>query len=111
MAGTASLARVEYKTPPCHQRDLELPEQTAFAVAVERIGKRNLVELFEGRANRTTIANWKAGRHPAPQWAIDRLQQEWQAIDTATREALSRIPLGPTKRAGALNIQRYNARR
>ena len=78
---------------------------------MRRLGHPNLTALFGHRANRTTIANWIAGRYAAPQWAIDRLTQEWQAVDAAMRADLAQTKAGPGRKAGTRNIMAYNARR
>ena len=86
-----------------------MTHETPFSRVLERIGERDLVQLFDGRAARTTISNWKAGRRSMPRWAIERLRQHWQSIDNATREDLARIEPGLGKRAGAINLARYRA--
>lgn len=67
--------------------------------------------FFAGRVHRTTIANWKAGRHPVPQWAIDALRQRWQELDTIAHQKIARIKAGPGRKAGTRNIMAYLARR
>lgn len=88
-----------------------MPHQTAFARAIRQLGHQDLVELFGRRANRTTIANWIAGKHPAPQWAIDRINQEWLRLEASMRDALAGLKPGPGKKAGTLNIKRFNQSR
>lgn len=109
VAGARGRDTVAYRAPLSHARDFDLSEQTTFARAVRRLGRPDLIALFGHRANRTTIANWIAGRHPAPQWAIDRLNQEWHAIDTEMRRELASLKPGPGKRVGAINLARYRA--
>ena len=88
-----------------------MSEQTPFAMMLDLARVKDPVSFFDGRANRTTIANWKAGRHPAPQWAIDRLHQSWQELETIGRHTLQQIKTGPGRKAGTRNIMAYMARR
>lgn len=85
--------------------------QTPFARVLERIGADDLVALFHGKANRTTIANWKAGRHPPPQWAIDRLHQIAGQLESDLRADLDKLKPGPGLKAGARNLAAYLAAR
>lgn len=83
--------------------------QTPFARVLERVGRHDLVEVFNGRANRTTIANWKAGRHPPPQWAIDRLRQLADEFVGDMQADLDKLKPGPGLKAGARNLAAYLA--
>jgi len=95
----------------CHRGDLDLSPQTPFAEMLELARVRDPVSFFDHRADRTTIANWKAGRHPPPAWAVDRLRLRWQELETHGRAILQRIPKGPGRKAGTRNIMAWRARR
>ena len=88
-----------------------MADQTPFAELLGLAHVADPVAFFGRRANRTTIANWKAGRYPAPQWAIDRLRLRWHELDSNARQKLDQIKTGPGKRAGAINLARYLAGR
>lgn len=87
-----------------------MTDETPVSRTLARIGKRDLVQLFDSRAAYTTILNWKAGRRNMPAWAITRLRQHWHAIDNAARADLDQIKQGPGQRASAINLARYRAR-
>lgn len=88
-----------------------MTDESPVSRTLARIGERDLVQLFDGRAAYTTILNWKAGRRNMPAWAIARLRQHWHSIDNAARADLDRIKPGPSQRAGAKNLAAYLARR
>lgn len=81
--------------------------ETPFAAALRMLGERDLVQLFDGRVNRTTIANWKAGRRGPPQWAIDRILARWEERDQTTRATIAKIEKGPGLSVGARNLAIY----
>lgn len=75
---------------------------------------KDLVELLDGRAERTLTLHWRAGRVRAPRWAIRML------VDKIERESLARLErakeLDKEKErlglsAGALNLRKYHANR
>jgi hypothetical protein len=92
-------------------QDFDSPPKTPFAEMLELVRVTDPVAFFQYRADRTTIANWKAGRAPAPQWAIERLRQHWNDLTTHGIRTLQSIRIGPGRKAGTKNIMAYNARR
>ncbi len=72
------------------------------------------VALFEGKASRSTIANWRAGRHLMPPWAVEIIAQKMQAyLDRIERlvTELKNMPERPGRKAGAINLARWKAHR
>jgi len=69
------------------------------------------VAFFGRRADRTTIAHWKAARRTVPEWARDALRSRWRALELEAARDLDALPAGPGKKAGTRNIMAYNARR
>jgi len=70
--------------------------------------------MLEGKAKRTTALDWFAGRHHAPQWALDLLARQIQ--DKASELAAIAHDVRQTKerpglKAGALNLAKWRARR
>jgi hypothetical protein len=110
------MAASAYQSTQGIARNLELPHETAFSRALEivapRASGRQLVPLFDGKANRTTILNWRNGRRAVPHWAIEILRHihatKGAELDNHLREATQK-ETGPGKRAGAINIKRWNA--
>lgn len=92
-----------------------MAEATPFARIVERIKPgatgRDIVELLDGKVQRTVALNWRSGRRTPPQWAIDRLRQRWHAIALAADADLAQMKTGPGKKAGTRNLLAYLARR
>ena len=87
---------------------------TPFAAAIEawRPGAtgKDLVELFDGKAERTRALHWKAGRRQPPQWALDVLQAKLERQLTERREALERarqLRPGVGRRAGRINLAKW----
>jgi hypothetical protein len=112
---TARCSERDKNAPPDHKRDFDLAEVSAFRRVVERIKPGatgpDTAALLAGKARRQEAVHWLSGRRAPPQWAIDLLRRRWEAIDAETREALAQIKTGPGKRAGAINIKRWRARR
>ena len=75
---------------------------------------KDLVELLDGRVERTCALHWRAGRRGAPQWALQLLADK---IERDARERLERANrLRQTKerpglKAGALNLAKWRARK
>jgi hypothetical protein len=106
-------AHSDRKPPQSHLQDLDLQAATPFARIVDRIKPgatgRDIVELLDGRVQRTVALNWRSGRRAPPQWAIDRLRQRWQAIEQAAAADLAQLRPGPGLKAGARNLAAWRA--
>ena len=72
---------------------------------------QQLVELFDGRIDRTTGATWRAGRRRMPQWAILHLEQQIRDFERYGHELISKLAPGPTRRANAVHLKRWQATR
>lgn len=87
---------------------------TPFAQLVEAVhpgaGGRTIVKLLDGRAQRTTVLNWKAGRCGAPLWAIDLLKTKLRQRYERDMAIANRVTPGPGLKAGAINLARYRQR-
>lgn len=81
-----------------------LAEQAIRRVAPNATGKE-LVALFGGKVGRTAIVDWRSGRRPMPQWAIDRLQQETKEI----ARVVAKLSPGPGR--SDLPFRRWRAQR
>ncbi len=89
-------------------------DATPFSQVVEILQPgatgRDLVELLDGRAQRTTALHWRSGRRGAPTWAIDLLRHKLrQRLELATAIG-AQMKAGPGKKAGTRNIMAYMAR-
>lgn len=88
---------------------------TPFARAIEWLKPgatgRDIVNLLDGKANRTTALDWRSGRRAPPQWAIDRLRQRIVACAVDGIDAIGLAEPGVGRQANAIHIRRYNARR
>ena len=91
---------------------------TAFSRVLNRLAPgatgSELAKLFEGKADRTTVLHWKAGRAPPPQWAIDRLKElhaEIGADLAQTKTGPGRLSgLQPGKGLRVMQQRRLNAK-
>lgn len=72
---------------------------------------RALADIFDGRASPERIMNWKAGRRGIPQWAADLLRDKLAQKHARELTIAAQIKTGPGKRAGAINLAEYLARR
>ena len=75
---------------------------------------RDLVELLDGKANRTTALHWRSGRRGVPQWAIEILRDKLRRRHERERliaDHIATLPERPGLRAGAKNLAAYLARR
>lgn len=95
-----------------------MPNLTPFQGAIEALKPdatgSDLVQLLDGKVKRTTALEWKAGRVVPPQWALQLLATKIHASVAPKLEAAAIAENQPErigKRAGTLNIRRYNARR
>jgi hypothetical protein len=104
--------------PPGQQRDSDLSPATPFAELLNVLhpgatGKA-IVEILDGKTNRTTALHWRSGRRRAPKWVIallaDKLRQR-QAREAAIADRAIRAPERPGLKAGAKNLAAYLARR
>lgn len=88
---------------------------TAFGRLVEVLKPgatgTDLVELLDGKAERTRALHWKAGRKMPPAWAIDLLRAKLQRRHESERAIAAEAKPGVGRRANAIHLQRYNARR
>lgn len=92
--------------------------ETAFSRAVYALhpsaSGRVIVDLLDGRANRTTALGWLAGRREAPRWVLQLLADKIQAranelakVANEARNEKERVGMS----AGALNLRKYHANR
>ena len=75
---------------------------------------KDLVELLDGKAERTLTLHWRSGRRSAPRWALDALHAKLRARhaqDLAIVELALSAPERPGKQAGARNLAAYLAKR
>jgi hypothetical protein len=103
---------------PGYRPNFDSKPVTPFAALVEVLhpgaGGRTIVKLLDGRAERTRVLHWKAGRRGTPQWAIDLLRRklaERHAQELEVDAIAAAAPPRPGLRAGAKNLAAYNARR
>lgn len=92
-----------------------MPNVTAFSQLVNALHPgatgRDLVSLLDGKAERTRVLHWAAGRRGTPQWAIDLLRAKLKRKHEHERAIANSLSAGPGKQAGTLNLLRYRARR
>jgi hypothetical protein len=101
-----------------HKPILDCPDRTVFSRLVEYLKPgatgRDIVELLDGRPNRTTALHWKAGDWHAPKWALDllaakltaRVNREQEIVANLMRNHVER----PGRKAGAKNLAAWRAR-
>lgn len=94
-----------------YQRNLDSTPENPVARLLARIGDRDLVGLFGGRATLGTIINWRTGRRNIPGWAIDCLRRRWNELDAAARADLARTKPGPGLKAGARNLAEWRVKK
>ena len=98
--------------------DLDSKPLTPFAELAYTLNPgatgKDIVQLLDGRAERTLTLHWRAGRAHAPSWAlqlladkIEREARERLAIADRLRQTKERLGLS----AGALNLRKYHASR
>lgn len=63
--------------------------------------------LFDGRASHHTIRDWRRGKAPAPQWALDLLGAKL----SAPLASLQKEKAGPGIKAGFGNLNAWRAAR
>ena len=62
---------------------------------------RVLDRVFEGRAGRTTVWNWQAGKHHPPRWAVELLADQIEARCRAGLDLVAQLrAMPPRKRPG-----------
>jgi len=95
-----------------------LADPTLFLEAIETLqpgaGGRAIVELLDGRVQRCTALDWKAGRTHAPKWALELLADKIEARlqpPASTVRRLRQTKDRPGKKAGAINLARWLASR
>ncbi len=88
-----------------------MPNETPFSRMLWRAHIADPVAFFSGRADRTTIANWKAGRRSIPLWVKDALRRRWRELENDSAADIDQMKTGPGKKAGTRNIMAYMARR
>ena len=92
-----------------------MAELTPFGALIEALKPgatgRDIVELLDGRAERTLALHWKAGRWLPPAWAVDLLRAKLERRHELERAIASQAKAGPGRKAGTRNIMAYNARR
>jgi hypothetical protein len=99
----------------CHTRDFTLAPLTPFAELAYALRPgatgKDLVELLDGRAERTLTLHWRAGRVHAPMWAIELLASQLERRHERERAIVNRARQKerPGLSAGALNLARWRA--
>ena len=95
-----------------------MPVINPFARAVETLQPgatgAAMSELLDRRVTKHCALNWKAGRAPAPHWALQLLAAKIRAqadLRQAIAEEIERTPMSPGRKAGTRNIMAWNARR
>jgi hypothetical protein len=95
-----------------------LPADTPFAELAEVLHPgatgTDLAALLDGKAGRTVVLAWKAGRRGTPQWAIDLLREKLRQRherERAISDKAAAAPARPGLKAGAKNLAAYLARR
>ena len=92
-----------------------MAEHTPFSALVEVLKPgatgKDLVELLDGKAERTAALHWKAGRFGPPAWAIDLLRDKLARRQECERAIAAKVEAGPGRKAGTRNIMAYNAKR
>ena len=117
--GCSVLDRTQIRYAPLGlTRDFDLkPVTPLFELAnILRPGAtgKDLVELLDGRAERTQALHWRAGRRGTPTWALQLLADK---IERDARERLEQANRArqakerPGLKAGALNLAKWKARR
>lgn len=109
--------RLVWNAPLGYAQNFNMSLATLFAEGVETLQPgatgRDLIALLDGRANRTTALDWKAGRRHAPRWAMQLIADKIRAEINAkiiVADKLARSPDRPGLKAGAINLARYRAR-
>jgi len=90
---------------PGHPRIFVTPAEQAIRWIAPNATGRELVTLFGRKVTRTAIINWRSGRRPMPQWAIDRIKQ---LLDEQQR-AIPKLKAGPGR--STIGFARWRARR
>jgi hypothetical protein len=100
----------------CHTRDFDVKPVTPFSRAVNTLqpgaGGRSIVKLLDGKAKRTAVLNWHAGRRHAPQWALQLLARKIRERSLSALELANQLDAQkerPGLSAGALNLRKYHA--
>jgi hypothetical protein len=75
------------------------------------VSNRQLVDVFDKRIDRTSVANWRSGHRRMPHWAIARLEQEIKAFEAFGHDLVGKLAAGPTRRANAIYLKRWHATR
>lgn len=86
--------------------------ETPFAKALKLAGAPapSLLPAWFGRPiDRTTIANWKAGRRLPPLWAVARIERAIRERDEEARATLARIKTSSGLEARARNLAKWKA--
>jgi hypothetical protein len=91
--------------------NFDLAPVTAFAELVHAVKPgatgKDLVELLDGRAERTRALHWRAGRRGPPQWAIDLLIAKLTAQHARQLAIAAKAKPGRGLKAGAKNLAIY----
>ena len=115
LAGSCSvLDRTQIRCAPLDlTRDFDSRMETPLERVLQHywpsVVGQQLVDLFDGRIDRTTVANWRAGRRRMPQWAILHLEQQIREFERYGHELISKLTPGPTRRANAIHLKRWHA--
>jgi hypothetical protein len=70
-----------------------------------------LVPLFDGKASRRQIANWRAGIRGVPLWAVELLRTKIRTESQHRIQRASQMKEGPGLKAGTNNIKQWHARK
>jgi hypothetical protein len=92
-----------------------LAPETAFDAALKwlfpDVSNKDIATRLQLRANRTTLANWRAGRRGIPRYALDRVRIELLQRFTPLNHALANAKERPGLKAGAKNLAKWRASR
>jgi hypothetical protein len=96
-------------------RNFQTASVTAIKDTLEELAPgasaAQLVPLFDGKAGRTQIANWRAGIRTMPAWAVELLRAKIRTDNERRTQRAAQIKEGSDRHVGARNLAEYLARR
>lgn len=67
----------------------------AFQTLIPSGRHTDYVAFFNDRVPYGTIAHWRAGRRPMPQWAVDIFRSRWHAYCAAIADTVEQLKPAP----------------